>query len=373
MNKSVKKTILLAIALCSSWFGFSQDYKSFPLNKASMSANGVYYCLPRTEIVFDVCVEKINEYKGCYADYAYMLGLKNIVINDQVSYRIKDIKISTRAIADSEHSYFLATKPETNVQLSNIGTLIAINPDPNKAPHHCKGECDRPKHRNKPSNEEEIQTKPMFERRMLANGMLESSPEMTPEQVVKHIASLRERQTDILSGNTEGTYMNTTVDFMYKQLDEMIDAYVALFSGERESEYLHYTFSIVPDKPMIVEQDLLAGVFKFSETEGVKPLSYSGNIPTVVANLHSLNTTKSYVTMEDQKSKDEKLQSRIDKKGVGVYYRIPEQVEVTINCGEKVFSKRISIAQFGQTSYLLSSPQRVVLSPKDGSLKYAGK
>lgn len=85
-------------------------------------------------------------------------------------------------------------------------------------------------------------------------------------------------------------------------------------------EELHYTFSVIPQKPLIVEQDLLVGIFKFSEQEGAKPLSYKGDMPTIIANLHSLNTTKEYTKIEAQKEKDEKLQRTIEKKGVGVYY-----------------------------------------------------
>jgi hypothetical protein len=153
----------------------------------------------------------------------------------------------------------------------------------------------------------------------------------------------------------------------------MIDAYVSMFSGERVVEELHYTFSVMPEKPLIVEQDLLVGVFKFSPQEGVRPLSFSGDMPTIVANLHSLNTTKEYSKLEAQKSKDEKLQNRIAKKGVGVYYRIPEKVQVSISYGENIFAKTIDISQFGQITYILDSPSKVLFDSKSGALKYIGK
>ncbi len=373
MTKTLKKTILLGFAAIASVSTFAQSYKSFTLDKVSSEAKGVYYCLPRTELVFDVTIEKINEYKGCYADYAYMLGLKNIVIEDATRYRIKDIRVRTRSIADNQSTYFLTFDAKTDVQLSPIGTLLGVNMPENLMPPQPKGECHKPKRHCKPQEGESTETKSTFERRMLRSGMLEAYPEMTPEQIVKQIASLRERQVDILSGSIEGTYMNTTVDFMYKQIDEMIDAYVSLFSGERVSQELHYTFTVEPEKPLIVEQDLLVGVFKFSETEGVKPLSYTGDIPTVVANLHSLNTTKALAVTEAQKAKDEKLQERIAKKGVGVYYRIPEKVELSISYGEKIFSKTLSISQFGQTTFLIESPKSLQFSPCDGSLLHISK
>jgi hypothetical protein len=96
-------------------------------------------------------------------------------------------------------------------------------------------------------------------------------------------------------------------------------------------------------------------------------------MPTIVANLHSLNTTKEYSKLEAQKSKDEKLQNRIAKKGVGVYYRIPEKVQVSISYGENIFAKTIDISQFGQITYILDSPSKVLFDSKSGALKYIGK
>lgn len=364
--------LLLCVAFATSSLS-AQEYKSYTLDKMPFESKGVYYSLPQTELVFDVCVEKITEYKGCYADYSYMLGLKNIIIKDGVSYRIKDIKLRSRAVADSRYNYFLATNGNVDVQLGENGMLLSINKDTEK-PHDCKRPGGRPQKRMHNSQcDTLVHVKPTFEHRMLSLGMLEAMPTLTPEKAVKQIEKLRERQMDILSGSMDGTYMNTTVEYMYKQFDAMIDAYVALFAGERVSEELHYTFCVIPQKPLIVEQDLLVGIFKFSEQEGAKPLSYKGDMPTIIANLHSLNTTKEYTKIEAQKEKDEKLQRTIAKKGVGVYYCIPEQVEVSVSYGEKILRKTLEMSQFGQTSYMLSSPSQLIFDAATGAVKYIGK
>lgn len=373
MKRLLKRCALAAFGLVLSGVCVAQDYKSFPANTVSGQQDGIYYSLPQTELVFDVCVEKVNEYKGCYADYAYLLGLKNIVINDAVSYRIKSIKVRTRAIADAKHTYFLSGAQNDNVLLSDFGTLLAINPKDLAKEKPCCKKAEKPNRKSREPQRVLSDTKPVYERRMLARGMSEALPGMTPDKTVKQIEALRSKQVEILSGDIEGTYMNTTVDFMYRQLDEMIDGYVAMFAGERVSEELHYTFTIVPEKPLIVEQDLLLGIFKFSETEGVKPLSFAGDMPMVVANLHSLNTTKPYSVIEEQREKDEKLQSKIVKKGVGVYYRIPEKVELTVNYGDKVLSKTLDISQFGQTTFMFSSPKSISFSAENGALEYVGK
>ena len=96
-------------------------------------------------------------------------------------------------------------------------------------------------------------------------------------------------------------------------------------------------------------------------------------MPTIIANLHSLNTTKEYTKIEAQKEKDEKLQRTIEKKGVGVYYCIPEQVEVSVSYGEKTLMKTLEISQFGQVSYMLASPSQLIFDSATGALKYMGK
>lgn len=369
---STGAALLLCVAFATSNL-FAQEYKSYTLDKVPFDLKGVYYSLPQTELVFDVTVEKTTEYKGCYADYSYMLGLRNIIIKDGVSYRIKDIKLRPRAVADSRYTYFLATNGNVEVQIGETGTLLSINKTVEK-PRDCKhNRCTDRKRRPNHQNDTLFQPKPTFEQRMLSLGMLEAMPGLTPEKAVKQIEKLRERQVDILSGSVDGTYMNTTVEYMYKQLDAMIDSYVSLFTGERVSEELHYTFSVIPQKPLIVEQDLLVGIFKFSEQEGAKPLSYKGDMPTIIANLHSLNTTKEYTKIEAQKEKDEKLQRTIEKKGVGVYYCIPEQVEVSVSYGEKTLMKTLEISQFGQVSYMLASPSQLIFDSATGALKYMGK
>ena len=373
MKKIFGKSILLIALSILSIDVFAQQYRSFTLDNAPFGTNGIYYSLPQTELVFDVCIEKITEYKGCYADYAYLLGLKNIILSDEVSYRIKDIKIRTKTIADNSSTYFLQYEDGVCVQLNDAGCLSAIGKVP---PQQMMPPCEKKHHARAAKQKPAAETKstlPTYEQRYLEAGMLESLPGMTADKAVKQIERLKEKQIDILSGSIDGTYMNNTVEYMYKQLDEMIEAYVAMFAGSRQSEELHYTFTIIPEKPLIVEQDLLVGVFKFSEQEGVKPLNSPSDIPTIVANLHSFNTTKEQTKTEAQKSKDDKLQKRLAKKGVGVYYRIPEKVKVSITSVEKVFDKTVNISQFGQTTCIMDCPSGLLFDPESGALKHIAK
>lgn len=377
MNK-VYKCLVLAFVFVACAYGVKgQEYRSFSLESMSFDKNGLYYSLPQTELIFDVEVEKITEYKGCFADYSYMLGLKNVVTKDGVTYRIKDIKIRPEAVADASQTYFMNTEGGINIVKSDIGSLSVISKKtevkdkdadvllhPKDVPHPPK----------EPKTMEKDITNPTIAQRLLSEGMLESMPNMTAEKAIKEIERLKELQLDVLSGSTDGTYMNTTVDFMYKQLDRIIEGYVAMFSGERVVEKIRYSFSVIPQKPLIVEEDLMLGIFKFSEKDGVLPLTNTDkDVTAIVANIHSFNTTKNYAKIEEQKSHNDKIQSSIAKKGVGVYYRIPETVNVSVNIADKSFKKTLKISQFGVVSYLMDSPSKIVFDDKTGALKFVSK
>lgn len=367
MKKTIKHLSLLTIALMSSLSLMGQAYRSYTTDKMPFNAQGIYYTLPKTELIFKVKVEKTQENKGVFADYAYMIGAKNIIINDAVRYKIKDIQISSRPVGDNENIYFLSTNKQMPITKTPEGALLSIGEDLPHKPHH-KAHCDR--HQNNPtvSTAQEINCTPIYEQRLLQKGRLEAIPTLTAEKAVKEIESLREKQLDVLSGNIDGTYMNNTVEYMYKQLDQIIDGYVSLFIGETTTQEIEYTFTLTPEKPLIVEEDLLLGLFKFSEEEGVLNLNHKTAAPIVAVKIHSLNTTREYEKIEEQKKKDEKLQKQIAKKGVGLYYRIPEMVELSIDFDNTLYYKTTNITQFGVVSYMLDSPKRIRFKPQTGAL-----
>ena len=73
---------------------------------------------------------------------------------------------------------------------------------------------------------------------------------------------------------------------------------------------------------------------------------------------------------EEQKKKDDKLQKLIEKKGVGVYYRIPESVELSIDVEGRKYYKQTQISQFGVVSYMMNAPNKIIFKPQTGALKF---
>ena len=363
---NMKKKILILMGLTFVASGlFAQNYKTFQTNNAKNAGNGIYYSVPQTEIVVKVKVEKTSRTKGIYSDKAYLLGIDNALLKNANTYQIKDISISSRAVP-SASKYFLTYTDKTSVDVSPNGVLRSIT---------ASGEKQEAKH-SKQRKEQTTQIQqvqspvamPTFEQKLISQGLLTSYPLMSAEKVVAEIKNLRQKQVDILSGGMEGTYLNTTIDFMYKQLDEIINGYLALFVGVTTTSEEEYVFNIVPEKPIIVEEDLLLPVFKFSKENGVSDLSTRNEDAKVMARIHSFNTTASMAEQMNTQTSSKEFKAKASK-GLGVYYAVPEQVKVSMEYQNNVLASQVmQLAQYGTIGVLLEGNNNVTFDEKTGAL-----
>ena len=107
------KKIILFTALTLIWMIASSVFAQinvFHVDKNTVQENkdGVYYSLPRTVIKVNVTVDRIENYKGPYAEYALKYrGLKNVVESNSVEYKITGIKVTTSAEPDPDQYYFI--------------------------------------------------------------------------------------------------------------------------------------------------------------------------------------------------------------------------------------------------------------------------
>lgn len=351
---------------------FAQSYRTYTTGNAKSLQNGIFYSLPETELVVTVKVEKTTRVKGIYSDKAYLLGLDNSAVNNSVSYKIKDIQLGTKAVASSSNRYFLTYNGKTSVDVSENGilrsiTLVGENLEKTHAGKHqqCLPQSATVSNQT-PSL---LNVRPTFETDLISQGLMTSYPFMSAEKVVAEIKALRQKQVDILSGSMEGTYLNTTVDYMYNQLDEMIKGYITLFTGVATTEEEEYTFSVVPQKPIIVEEDLLVPIFKFSKENGVSELNERNEDAKIVARIHSLNTAASTIDAVLAQTSDKDFKAKIEKNGVGIYYTIPEQVKVTIESSSEVFTNKVvKLAQYGTTAVLTDGTANIQFDEATGAI-----
>ncbi|MGA3014285.1 MAG: DUF4831 family protein, partial [Bacteroidales bacterium] len=108
----MRRLILFLTFIFSGFFmnqGFSQiNVFHIDNNSSVTSKEGVFYSLPRTVIRIDVEIDRIENYKGPYSEYALKyLGLKNVVMANSVEYKIMGMKVTTSQQPDPDQYYFL--------------------------------------------------------------------------------------------------------------------------------------------------------------------------------------------------------------------------------------------------------------------------
>ncbi|MDR1006919.1 MAG: DUF4831 family protein [Bacteroidales bacterium] len=370
---------ILILALAAGFTAQAQTYRSFPIEQTSNNANGTYYTVPKTELVFDITLKKTIIHKGIFAKSAYLLGLKNVPLEDDTLYAVESIKIRPNSVPGK--MYMLETNGTVSIEKNDIGALRSINKDnSNKKPIEFFVERhNRFEGIPKPvipsicaDKTASLPTKPIYETYFIKSGALEAAPDMTAEKVASLIKSLRESQIKMLSDGIDGTYMNTAIDFMYKQLDEIINGYVAMFAGVCDTETEHIKIRITPEKPIIAEEDLLIPICSFNEKQGIKVIPYSSanntqiDNGTIVARLQSRNTTKQIAALLSSQSQNKELQDQIAKKGAGIYYAIPEIVDVSVDFGGLKVQKTINMMQFGVTTCTFSNNQSIEFDAENG-------
>jgi len=378
----MKKILLLVAAISLS--SCSTLYKSYPVSDVPKDNDKttIYYNIPQTEVLFEVKVNKTIRQKGIFANQSNLLGLKNVITSDEVKYSVKDVKITSREVEDPDQQYaLLLNDNKVKVNKSEIGTLTQIFKQDGKygkvidlsnrilrvdgLGHKNNEHFNNSTTAQTQQTQTLSQTKQIFESRLQEKGMLEKT-NLTAEEVVKKIEQLREKQIDILSGNIDGTYMNTTVDFMYKQLDEIIDGYVSLFTGTETTVEETYYYTLNPKKPIISEEDLILKLTdspipllaRFHTRDVAKEIMMSGTETTKSNSVKAISDSPKVITL---KEKSEGIN--------GVYYSIPEMVEVSVETPNKTYRKSLQLVQYGAIKTFNSKDYDIEFDSKTGAIK----
>ncbi|MBR1625778.1 MAG: DUF4831 family protein [Bacteroidales bacterium] len=380
MMKNCKINVFAALcfAAISSMTAVAQNYSSFPVSKSSDVSNGIVYNLPKTDLVIKFKVEKTTRTKGIYADNAYLLGIDAATLKNAVTYRIVEADICEKISADADKRYIFTADNKVNMEKSPFGTIksvtvqgsnLKLSPNPG---HNTDGRQDDSRMRQpvkQSSQSSSLPIVPTYEQRLMKQGLLTKYPQMTPEKAVAEIKRLREKQIELLSGGWEGTYMNTTVDFMYKQLDEIISSYVSLFTGIENTVTEEYVFIVTPEKPIIMEEDLIVPVCKFSETNGLMDLNEKGEGVKINARIHSYVSTDENTKNNALNTLTDKQKAKFDKEGTGVYYIIPQTAKVTLQGVDMINSSKIvKLMQYGNISFTTSHNSNLLFDENTGEL-----
>jgi hypothetical protein len=381
---------LMIIFLFIHFTGYGQ-INVFRIDKNTVPSGkeGVYYSLPRTVIKVNVTLDRVENYKGPYAESALKyLGLKNVVSANSIEYNITDIKVTTTAEPDPDQYYFIEfgekiTKNEKAglFALTESGLILGTMP----------GESDTVKEVRiiKPEESPLISERDVFpeifkyssdfsffekvdtiirkvnvdtitmERQYLKRTVVEKSPEQKAKEAADFISKIKDNRFNLISGFQEVNYNKETLEYMDAQLKILEKEYMKLFTGISIHKTIVFSFVYSPNPNQV---NAAVPVFKYSKTKGIIDLDEPGG-KVVTVKIQRSGTTGSLSAYLKKINEDEK-------KSHGFYYRIPELAKVTVKLDENLQDEtQCLVSQLGVVTYLPANKWKVNFFPETGGVK----
>lgn len=362
------------------------NYKVTPIAKTSSSDTGekFVYALPKTILNIDVIVLKQEKIRGPYADFGQkLLGINanDIISNSQTTYSLFDVQICTNSEPDPEQYYFVEPKKSgITVNVSSTGVIQSAGSflerkETTKEKYVVFNPTDKEDDVKSYFSERDIKRKlhattstPKSKKGLVANFPKEEMPykkedgevslKKQAEEAADYINKIRQKKLELLSGEYDDQYSSYAIEFMYKNLDSIEQHCLELFIGSVQTDFIKKSFSFEPQRSELSTDELSSTLFKFSETEGILPMSSSSGIPFVIhlKSKNNLNRLNHFLNSAERKDSE------------GFFYRIPEQVVVSINAGALQKDQIILISQFGTIMNLPKGPIDAVFDPETGNV-----
>jgi hypothetical protein len=348
---------------------------------------GIFYSLPRTVVKIEVKIDRIENYKGPYADYALrLLGLKNVVPANTVEYRISEISITTSAEPDPDQYYFIElgdkiSKGEkagllsltdagvilgtiNDMQDTTIDRLLKQDAPPLETDKDAFGELF--KYSADVSVFEKVDTivrkfnidTLTVERQYYKRTMVEKSPEQKAKEAADFISKIKDNRFNLISGYQEVNYNRETLEYMDTQLKTMEKEYLKLFTGISVHKTLNFSYKYIPISNQINTE---IPIFKFLKSKGVIDLDEPGG-KIVTIKIQRVGNTTSVSNYLKKAEKETKVQ--------GFSYRIPEVTRVTVKLDENTQEEtQCLVSQLGVVAFLPSGKWKVQFHKATGGIK----
>lgn len=358
-------------------------------NASPEMKQGIFYALPRTIIKIDVSIDKIENYKGPYADYALrLLGLKNVVESNTVEYRINFIRISTSAEPDPDQYYFIGLPDKSGkdeftnfLTLSESGLILGVLPERSDT-------SQKPSQVIKQEEPASISEKDVFpeifkysadmsvfekvdtfirrvnidtmtlERQYLKRTMVEKSPEQKAKEAADFISKIKDNRFNLVSGIQEVNYNRETLEYMDTQLKIMEKEYMKLFTGISIHQSLTFSYSYTPNSNQVNTE---VPIFKFLKIKGVMALDDPGG-KIITIKVQRSGTTGSVSGWLTKSTEKEKIH--------GFFYRIPELARVTVKVSDQLQEEtQCLVSQLGVVTFLPPDKWKVEFYKETGGIK----
>ena len=388
MKKIIVTAIVLQLLMVCTVFA-QINVLHIDNNAAPQTKEGIFYSLPRTVIKIDVKIDRIENYKGPYADFALrFLGLKNVVSANSIDYIISNIVITTYPEPDPDQYYFVElgdkiSKGEKAGMLSLsdagviLGTLSEANDSLNNAKYMAKpdeslADADKDafgelfKYSADVSVFEKVDTiirkinidTMTVERQYYKRTIVEKSPEQKAREAADYISKIKDNRFNLISGSQEVNYNKETLEYMDIQLKTMEKEYLKLFTGVSLHKSLTFSYKYIPISNQINTE---IPIFKFLKSKGVIDLDEpGGKVVTIkIQRVGNTNTVANYLKKTENETKVQ-----------GFFYRIPELARVTVKLDENTQEEtQCLISQLGVVTNLPANKWKVLFHLETGGIK----
>lgn len=388
-NRIILPVLIIALSLISG--GMFAQLKVSHINSTAVPLvrQGVFYALPRTVVNVEVTIDRVENYKGPYADYAMRyLGLKNVVMNNSVEYMISGIEITTSPEPDPDQYYFVETGDKLGkgekaglLSLSDAGLILGTIPvtsdsvvktmivekGPAKPtisemdifPEVFKYYADVSVFEKVDTIIRKVSIDTMtLERQYLKRTLVEKSPEQKAKEAADFIAKIKENRFNLITGYQEVNYNRETLEYMDTQLKVMEKEYMKLFTGISIHKALKFSYKYIP-LPNQINTEI--PIFKFSKTKGTQDLdAVGGKVITIkVQRVGNTNNVSSYLGRGEKQDKEQ-----------GIFYRIPELARMIVKFDDNTTEEtQCLVNQLGLVSNLPVDKWKVIFHKETGGIK----
>jgi len=379
MTKSLTFLLILVAISANQLFGQLVVTK-INGSRQDPKAEGFFYSLPRTGINVDILVRKTQKIKGPYSEFAdKYLGLSQVINMNSTEYEISAIRLSTFNEPDPANYYFVKStgkkkdRQAMELFLSDRGALIGFGDNRkeeiNKQDKVIGSNGLSIHEVPNPSLFERVDTvirkisvdTTTIEQKVFKKISSAKTPDQKAKEAADFVLKLDESMFNLINGYQEVNYEKGTMEYMYKQMDELKNEYLELFKGITGVTTDTYSFSYIPQ---INTDNPSTALCKFSISKGILDKnSPSGDLIQIeIRNLDNLSPVREFMDQRNNENKEAK----------GFYYCIPDEAKVAVKIGGLVkVESQFTINQFGVITFLpASSVRNLELFNNTGGLKH---
>lgn len=380
----LKATVLVLLLACSIFIANAQiSVVHLSDDQQAQKHEGIYYALPQTFVRVDVWVDKVETFRGPYAEYAVrLLGLENVARVNSAAYHISGVSLSTYHEADPQQFYFARVPKKKTKELR-----FSLSPEGIMQSARWEEIVKEQKQSNAiiltresslssefveitvPNIIERVDTfmrkisvdTTTFEEIFFRKTFIEKTTEQKAREAANFILKLEDQRLSLLTGYQEVNYSAEVMQFMNDQLRQLQDEYLALFKGKTVTTTSHYSYIYKPEPGKENEPFTL---FKFASNRGIVEKEYPVGEP-VLLSFSKLGNT-------DQMSSHQLLREEGSRKYTGFFYRIPDKASINVRMGEESLAEsQFLVNQLGVISFLpYKNVREIQFYPETGAVKY---